>query len=346
MSESALMNNTWSGCPISMAPTKRGLVIGSNISSICYGIMVFLGFLCFNALRHRETERQTPRVRASLMRWVVATVTVGTITQGWDTASVTAIARGQACEAATLLENPFLTGLNILWLLMDVLTDGLLVWRCYAIASGFNRKWLLAWLVPLAIYIGIIVVGLVLLSVYSLRHKWADLAQILLMVGLGISLFLNIIISSSIVLLLFHYRRMLMRLFGGESGKSYLNLMTILVESASLIILSDVLTLAAVLRQTTILYIPMQTWSQIQAIASLLIIYQVARGVDYFSDKDDVTNHALQNSSAHAPPEVLRSRRNPRRSNTSPIFSAMPTFARIEDSCSNSIEEEIFEHAR
>ncbi|KAF5346862.1 hypothetical protein D9756_010550 [Leucocoprinus leucothites] len=291
------MNNALSQCPSSTATSETNLIIGSNLSSICYGIVVFLGFLCFNALRHHQRGRQSQRVRISLMSWVLATVLVGTVSQAWDIAAVTTVSTGESCEAVSLLENPFLTGLNVLWLLMNVLTDGLLVWRCYAIAAGFRRKWLLAWLVPLAIYIAMIVVGLVLLFGSSLRHRWENVSHVLLMVTFGISLFLNIIISSSIVLLLLHYKKTVTRTFGERSGKPYLNIMTILVESASLIIFSDVLTLIALLFNTLIVYIPLQTWSQIQAIASLLIIYQVARGVDYFSGKDEVAGSTLQNSS-------------------------------------------------
>ncbi|KAF5347736.1 hypothetical protein D9756_010248 [Leucocoprinus leucothites] len=262
MSESAPPSNSLSPCLISAPGVKSSLVIGSNLSSICYGIMVFLGCRCFNALR-RQTGGRSPRVRIGLMCWVVVTIIVGTAVLAWDIAAViTAFLTG--CKTFSLLEPPFFPGLYCTWLAMDIITDGLLVWRCYAITAGFQRRWLLAWLVPLTVSIGTIVLGIVVLSKSSFNLTPPLPSQVLVGIIVGASLFLNVIISSSIVLLLFHHKNMSTRADGGESGKPYLNLITILVESASLIILSDALSLAALMTRSTILFIPLQTWAQIQ----------------------------------------------------------------------------------
>ncbi|KAF5347737.1 hypothetical protein D9756_010247 [Leucocoprinus leucothites] len=288
----ALLNGDLPPCPLSTPAAETSLIIGSNLSNICYGIMVFLGFRCFNALRRQTARKQTPRTRIGLMSWVLITVIVGTMAQAWDIATVTEIILG-GCAGVTFWDYPYLPGVYSTWLIMNFITDGLLVWRCYAIAVGFKRRWLFAWLVPLTIYIVMIGIGIAGVSNYN---SSLALAEILLAIIAGISLLLNVIISSSIVLLLLHHKNMLTRACGEESGKPYLNLITILVESASLIILSDALSLAALMARSTVLFIPIQTWAQIQAIAALAIIYQVARGVDYFSnrDSDDVASHTVR----------------------------------------------------
>lgn len=261
--------------------------------------MILLGFLSFNALR-RQSGGKSPRVRIGLMCWILVTVIVGTTEQALDISIVVnqLAANGGRCTSEDdLVSSPFGGNIGVVWLLTEVLADGLLVWRCYMIAASFDRRWLLAWLVPLILYIGAIVLGVVLLAQYTLLPKQGKLANDLLVIVVGVSLLLNVIISSSIVLLLIHFKNIATSTLGEGSGKPYLNLMTILIESASLIIVSDVLTVTTLVLRSSILLIPLQMWDKAQAIASLLIIYQVARGVDYFSGKDEVTSDIQQNSS-------------------------------------------------
>ncbi|KAF5346821.1 hypothetical protein D9756_010549 [Leucocoprinus leucothites] len=274
------MNNTPSHCQAPPAAIETSLIVGSNISSFCYGIMILLGFLSFNALR-RQSGGKSPRVRIGLMCWILVTVIVGTTEQALDISIVVnqLAANGGRCTSEDdLVSSPFGGNIGVVWLLTEVLADGLLVWRCYMIAASFDRRWLLAWLVPLILYIGAIVLGVVLLAQYTLLPKQGKLANDLLVIVVGVSLLLNVIISSSIVLLLIHFKN-------------------IATKSASLIIVSDVLTVTTLVLRSSILLIPLQMWDKAQAIASLLIIYQVARGVDYFSGKDEVTSDIQQNSS-------------------------------------------------
>jgi hypothetical protein len=73
------------------------------------------------------------------------------------------------------------------------------------------------------------------------------LADTLFIVQFSISLGLKDVISTSIVLLLIHHQQLVTQALGKVSGGAYLNAMTILVESASLIVLIDVLAFAVVL---------------------------------------------------------------------------------------------------
>lgn len=63
---------------------------------------------------------------------------------------------------------------------------------------------------------------------------------------LGLSVLLNTLITSIIVTLLFRHRRMVINTFGREQQLPLLNIMTILVESAALVVFADIVMIATV----------------------------------------------------------------------------------------------------
>ncbi|KAJ3565530.1 hypothetical protein NP233_g7577 [Leucocoprinus birnbaumii] len=139
--------------------------------------------------------------------------------------------------------------------------------------------------------------GIFLIAAFGLSSKNGDMRDILLVVQLGISLCLNVIISTNIGVLLLHYRRLIVRVLGSSSGQPYLNVMTILIESAALIVIVDIFALATILTGPVGL-VAVQMWVQAQPLASLWIIYRVSRGVDYFSNKDEVIESMKFSNSA------------------------------------------------
>ncbi len=135
---------------------------------------------------------------------------------------------------------------------------------------------------------------------------------ILFPLQLGISVFLNTLITSVIVTLLFRHRRMIVRTFGREQHLPLLNIMTILTESAALIVFADIVMIVTVCMPQSSsgdLVSQVQTLVQVsrspspqklcsspqhiercKPIASLLIIDRVSRGLDYFSHKEEETS--------------------------------------------------------
>src|SRR5690349_7796618 len=71
----------------------------------------------------------------------------------------------------------------------------------------------------------------------SPEHK--GFLAVLFPIQLGISLFLSTLITSIIVTLLFRHRRMLIRMFANQQHLPLLNIVTILTESAALIVFVD-----------------------------------------------------------------------------------------------------------
>ncbi|KAJ3568192.1 hypothetical protein NP233_g5873 [Leucocoprinus birnbaumii] len=210
---------------------------------------------------------------------------IATVAEVYDAAVTTTAVFDKICTDARLMPpNPFVGDISIVFMFMNIVTDGLLVWRCYAIATGlYGRKWLLAWAAPLTIYLGMIVT-----AVISSSNPRAAVSNGLITAQFAISLSLNVTISTSIIILLLYYKRMTTEVLGRDAAKAYLNIMTMLLESGSLIVVIDVIAIATV-RGSAAGYVAFQMWVNLQPIASFLIIYQVARGVDYFNRKAEIT---------------------------------------------------------
>lgn len=102
-----------------------------------------------------------------------------------------------------------------------------------------------------------------LTGIYSPPQKQTFLA-IIFPVYLGISAFLNVLITSIIVCLLFRHRRMMIRAFGHEQHLPLLNIMVILVESAALIVVVDILVIVSIISLRSVGEMVSQVWCVIQ----------------------------------------------------------------------------------
>lgn len=93
-----------------------------------------------------------------------------------------------------------------------------------------------------------VVTGIILAITFWGSSKRDKFGQILILVQFGTSLFLNTIISSSLVILLLRHRNRFVRVFGKGQGQStlYLNILTVLIESAGVIIVVDVFAIATI----------------------------------------------------------------------------------------------------
>ncbi|KAJ3572975.1 hypothetical protein NP233_g2730 [Leucocoprinus birnbaumii] len=265
---------------------KTCWLVGSILAGICYGFLVMLSYNCLTALRRRADRSSLTRSRLSI--YVLVTVLAASVSEAMDIKVTIDGVLDQTCQGDHVQPlNPYLGRVDIAFLIINLLTDGLLVWRCWAIARGFSgKKWMAAWVVPLIVYIVMVVTGIILIVIFSISPKRGGIGDKLIVVQFGISLLLNSLISSSIVSLILYHRRM-MAAYDPGLAQPYLGVVTILVESALLTVFVDVFAII------TIPLIPVggiafQMWVQVQPIASLLIIYRVSLGTDYFNGRESI----------------------------------------------------------
>ncbi|KAF9443775.1 hypothetical protein P691DRAFT_678842 [Macrolepiota fuliginosa MF-IS2] len=270
--------------PYTIRFIKTTWLVGCILSGVCYGILILLGYFCFIALRNRDDGNA--RVNKGLAAYILLTILVGTIAEVLDIMVTINGILDESCKSEYLqLWSPYIGRVDIVFLAINLITDGLLIWRCYAIAKGLRRKACIAlWSIPFLVYVGMVVTGVILTMTLSTQNQTSSLGKTLILLQFGISLFLNTLISLYIILLLLQQRRLMVQTFGRDGPLPYIDVLTVLVESAGLILVIDTFAIC------TIAFSPLgnvafQLWLHLQPIASLLIIHRVSRGTDYFSKK-------------------------------------------------------------
>ncbi len=95
-------------------------------------------------------------------------------------------------------------------------------------------------------------------------------------IHLGISAFLNTLITSIIVGLLFRHRRMMVQSFGHEQRLPLLNIMAVLVESAALIVVVDIVVIVGITSLGSVGEMVSQIWNVVQVCLNDIYSYSVA----------------------------------------------------------------------
>ncbi|KAG9310776.1 hypothetical protein JVU11DRAFT_8625 [Chiua virens] len=176
--------------------------------------------------------------------------------------------------------------LIILWM-----TDALILCRFIVFYySTAYAKWIIP--LPCAMYTGVIVLSTLVLQGEASLGKIFYLSENLLLSYYTLSFSLNVLTTVLIAVRLYLHKVQLERIFGPRTESPYMNIVTMLIESAALYgTWSLVFLILSILRspgQTIVL----ATMSHIQVIAPLLIILWIARGKAWhsgktFSDSDD-----------------------------------------------------------
>ncbi|KXN80820.1 hypothetical protein AN958_07256 [Leucoagaricus sp. SymC.cos] len=170
----------------------------------------------------------------------------------------------------------------VCFIVLQWAADGLLMWRCLSFftrpdsPSGSSPKLTSALIVLLAM----INVGLSMLFVVAAAVPasfGSGTSALMLLYGFYTFL-LNTGITIAIVTALLRQRRRVEQLFGPGHGKAYLNIISIVVESAAVIVVYDLFWLVPAILQHPISLIGFQIGIMVQIIPPLMIIQRVARG--------------------------------------------------------------------
>ncbi|EKM74754.1 hypothetical protein AGABI1DRAFT_132873 [Agaricus bisporus var. burnettii JB137-S8] len=143
-----------------------------------------------------------------------------------------------------LPRNPYVGPFTIPLWLINVTTDGLFVWRCYTVCGGLQsqRRWFtLLWVMPLIVYIVMIFTGSIVVARFAAFNVGGILSDALPPFQYSVTGFLNTLITACIVILILRYRCAAREAFGENHEMPYLSIMTVLIESASLVVVIDVL---------------------------------------------------------------------------------------------------------
>ncbi|KXN86842.1 hypothetical protein AN958_09578 [Leucoagaricus sp. SymC.cos] len=179
-----------------------------------------------------------------------------------------------------------------------LLTDGLLVWRCYILQSGLSsittRRWhYLSWIIPTLIWLFMVGASRYLLisgGIHTLTAAHFPVRQNLITLSIALiscNAALNIFCTTTIILRLILHRRRILLLFKDTTQsrmtvtnavRSTLSTSAIILESAAINIPAALIFLVGfVLGDMTYLAVVFRIADSSQSVASILLIYQVAK---------------------------------------------------------------------
>ncbi|KAF7761264.1 hypothetical protein Agabi119p4_10673 [Agaricus bisporus var. burnettii] len=282
-----------SALPNSTRLVRLSWIVGCLLSGIGYGALVVVGHACYVGLRQSDSQSGShPRINNHklLITYVVFTLVLATATEVAEIFVTLDGILDDVCFFQGLQPpNPYLGRFAITVWLTNITTDGLFVWRCYTVCGGLRgqKGWsTLLWALPLIVYIVMICTGTIVIVGFAVFNARQGIANVLLPVQYGISGFLNALITVCIVILILRHRRATLDAFGGSHQMPYLNIMTVLIESASLVVVIDIFAAVGYI-QGILGNVATQVWIPMQPMASFLIIYRVSQGSDYFRRQSD-----------------------------------------------------------
>lgn len=179
---------------------------------------------------------------------------------------------------------------NAIFIFNNALCDGLLIWRCYMVQRALfvNRPaglHHLCWIIPLILCVSTFSTGMAVIALLSppyMAHNPRRAAGIALIIAtLFTSLTLNIFTTANIVIRLFLHRRLVASALGRDSPAlvdHHLTTSGILLESAAINVPVMLVAVVWILAKRSYVAIVIRLIVPCQSIASLLVIYQVAKG--------------------------------------------------------------------
>ncbi|KAJ3576673.1 hypothetical protein NP233_g266 [Leucocoprinus birnbaumii] len=293
--------------------SKREVVwiVGLVMGGIAYGALLTLSIMTLVALFRarkiaiRNAEKRLALQYQILQLHIVLVTGLNTFLQVWN---LIHYSREIVYTEKSQLTYFYRDWSTIVTVLLAALTDGLLVWKCYAVQNALSNAALstdrpsgtsnICWIFPLLLWFAQTGVGTACVALFDpetpIEIKTPiDQSMKLFIAGFSLAILLSFSATANIVIRLLLHRRYLISALG-ESTRYPLLVSRILIESAALNVpITLILVVSTGLRE---FYGPMitQILNPCQAIASILVIYQVGRrrtASQYWSENDHVIDY-------------------------------------------------------
>ncbi|TFK38932.1 hypothetical protein BDQ12DRAFT_712478 [Crucibulum laeve] len=251
-------------------------ILGAVLGGMGYGVVFTLFIMCFYLLSKNMAQKQDYRkqnifflVYISVMFVLCTLVIESDVDRMW-----------RFSQEAGADHSWFFFSIGYIGELCSVITiwatDALLVWRCFIMYCDLRMSPWVFMAVPLSLLCGSIAIGILLLvnMSYTYTESYANLLS-----AFGyVTISLNIIVTCMVAVRILLHRHSVIRAFGFKHGTHYVGILTMMIESAILVVIFDIFFIVPFSLQNPIANIPQQCMVHIQAIASFLIIFRVAQG--------------------------------------------------------------------
>jgi len=270
--------------------------------------------MCLYLLLQQENNASSRRNRIALIAYVSIVFAFSTIFQACNVefTQLAFIENREYPGGPAAYENDFwnipvdAVG-NVLFVLTNWMTDSILLWRFMVIYRQCRLPIWAIMLLPCTMFMGSMAMGSLFLYQLFVKNPFQPADGInWTLPYLGLSLSLNIILTLSIVSRLIVWRFRIRRILGAEHGSQYIGIASMIVESAALHAVLSLLFLIpdAIGHPLSIIFL--QTLMPDQVLASLLIIFRVARGKAWSSDTSGKVMSSLPLQRGPIPLSTLR----------------------------------------
>ncbi|KZV71943.1 hypothetical protein PENSPDRAFT_629408 [Peniophora sp. CONT] len=309
---------------------------GTVLTGVAYGALFMLYCICIHLLWARRRRG----IRGSDIFLVYTTLIL--ILNTLNLAGATSFAQLAFIDnrnypgGPAQYENDFYfvtlnTMCNISYMLANWLGDALMLWRFWVIFRGSRRSSWLIMALPTLLFAGTFSMGVLLLIQLSSSSPWGSASNVNWIIPFfATSLAFNVVVTFAICGRLYYYRRSILSAMPGHShGDQYTGIAAIVVESSLITSSFTLLCLVPLVEGSAVANLFLQPLGEIQAIATLLIVYRVAIGRGWSTE----TQAFLSTTVTSRDPESSMGTNGSRRV-TRPMFVAMnsTTFTQTSDS--------------
>ncbi|KAJ3910394.1 hypothetical protein F5879DRAFT_378873 [Lentinula edodes] len=263
---------------------ERSLYVGGQITAILYGIQLVLYLLSNRLLlnssrRGRDANFYVIYGTILLILWTIALACNALFGQyAW-------IDHRDVDGPAAYIEENISAAYNTLGttagVIMNFLSDGLLIYRCYILWSSWKVI-----IFPIFLYFGGLSMSILL--IYESAQPGANF-----FVGhavdfgvpyISLTISLNIIVTGLICGRLLYLRNEVNKILGPTHAKMYTSIIAILVESAALFTILGIVYVVVYARKSQTSIALVQVWGDFCAISPQLIILRIAMGHGWTKD--------------------------------------------------------------
>ncbi|KAH9474307.1 hypothetical protein JR316_0012765 [Psilocybe cubensis] len=294
------MNATWIPLEDSLTLlSERTWLSGAVLTGVGYGVVLTMYFLCVRQLL--KTMDSSNRIQR------IALLTYTSLITLFGTLFVAACTRmtelsfvdyrlypgGPAAFENDMFSIPVDELGNVAFVLANWFADALMVWRCINMYRSTNYPTILVVAIPGIAYLGSFTMGVMWLLQVSASQSspWLTNGKVNFTPPYyWLSLALNMTMTVAIVIRLLFFRWRISKVMGRKFGSQYVGVAAMLVESALLYSSFALLFLVPFALNHPLANLFIQVLAEVQIVAPLMIIYRVASGEAFSTNK---TAHML-----------------------------------------------------
>uniref|UniRef100_A0A8H7XJQ7 Uncharacterized protein n=1 Tax=Psilocybe cubensis TaxID=181762 RepID=A0A8H7XJQ7_PSICU len=257
---------------------ERANYIAVNLGLIAYGVTIVTICTCAYYLIHEKNLKKNAKWLAFIFALFIGStvnISINMTFNEWAWIDFRAYPGGPLQFLLEQQSNVINTWGNSISTAVQLLSDGMLIYRVYVL----YQHWYVI-VVPVMAWIVMLILGafFILQAARPDSSLWSHITLNFSLPYFSLTMATNILLTLMLVIRLLYMRHKVMKIIDRSHGKTYTNIVTMLLESAAIYGVVSFIFLVLYIKGNTaaLLFIPLLT--QVQCISPVLIILRVTRG--------------------------------------------------------------------